>query len=50
MGEIFAVKEFTATETRGFIDDAFLLDLGINASLESLYKEQDDIYTLGSQL
>ena len=45
-----SLKEFTATETRGFIDDGFILDLGINATLDTLYREQDDIYNLGIQL
>ena len=40
-------QEFTATETRGFIDDNFLLDLGISVTLDTFYKEQDNIYTLG---
>ena len=48
--ERFTSQEFTATETRGFIDDGFILDLGINATLDTLYREQDDIYNLGNQL
>ena len=41
------MQELSATETRGFIDDAFLQGLGSNFTLENLYQEQDDIYTLG---
>ena len=41
------MQELSATETRGFIDDNFLRGLGTNFTLENLYREQDDIYTLG---
>ena len=46
-GYLLIFQEFTATETRGFIDDSFLLDLGIKVTLDTFYKEQDNIYTLG---
>ena len=50
MSNILDAQELSATETRGFIDDNFLRGLGTNFTLENLYQEQDDIYTLGSEI
>ena len=43
----YMIKELTATESRGFISDEFLADIGDGLDLEDLYVEQDNIYNLG---
>ena len=43
----FMIKELTATETRGYISDEFLENIGGSLDLESLYREQEAIYNLG---
>ena len=46
----FMIKELTATETRGYISDEFLENIGGSLDLESLYREQEAIYNLGECL
>ena len=43
----YMIKELTATETRGYISDQFLAEIGDTVTLETLYMEQENIYNLG---
>ena len=43
----YMLKELTATETRGYISDEFLENIGYSLDLETLYREQEAIYNLG---
>jgi len=42
----YMLKELTATESRGFVDDNFLRYVGSKVTLETLYSEQDRLYNL----
>ena len=41
------MKELSATESRGFVDDNFLMAVGDTITEEDLFIEQQNIYNLG---